>query len=169
MKNLKNLLVVAILLVGFNQNTNAQAKTAHVDFREIVTKMPAMIEAQKQLENLSKTYETEIATMITEYRSTLEKYEREADQKTDKENEDRGRELQDMERRIQEYRTTAQKELGQKEQDLMNPLLDKAKAAIQKVGKAKGYQYVLDGGNTTIVLLADGPDLTNDVKKELGY
>lgn len=169
MKNLKKLLVVAILMFGFNQNIEAQAKTAHVDFREIVTKMPAMIEAQKQLENLSKTYESEISTMITEYRSTLEKYEREAEQKTDKENEERGRELQEMERRIQEYRQTAQKEIGQKEQDLMNPLIEKAKASIQKVGKAKGFQYVIDGGNTTMVLLADGPDLTNDVKKDLGY
>jgi outer membrane protein len=166
MKNLKKLLVVAILLFGFNQNTSAQAKTAHVDFREVVTKMPAMIEAQKQLENLSKTYEGEITTMITEYRSTLEKYEREAEQKTDKENEDRGKELQEMERRIQEYKQTAQIEVGQKEQDLMNPLIEKARTAIAKVGKAKGFQYVLD---SSTLLLADGPDLTADVKKDLGY
>lgn len=166
MRNLKKLLIAAILFVSFSQNTQAQAKTAHVDFREVVTKMPAMIEAQKQLENLSKTYEGEITTMITEYRSTLEKYEREAEQKTDKENEDRGKELQDMEKRIQEYRQTAQKEIGQKEQDLMNPLIEKARAAIAKVGKAKGFQYVLD---SSTLLLADGPDLTADVKKDLGY
>ena len=166
MKNLKKLLIAALLFVGFSQNVQAQAKTAHVDFREVVTKMPAMIEAQKQLENLQKTYEGEINTMITEYRTTLEKYEREAEQKTDKENEDRGKELQDMERRIQEYRQTAQKEIGQKEQDLMNPLIDKAKAAIAKVGKAKGFQYVLD---SSTLLLADGPDITVDVKKDLGY
>jgi outer membrane protein len=166
MRNLKKLLIAAILFVSFSQNTQAQAKTAHVDFREVVTKMPAMIEAQKQLENLSKTYEGEITTMITEYRSTLEKYEREADQKTDKENEDRGKELQEMERRIQEYKQTAQKEVGQKEQDLMNPLIEKARAAIAKVGKAKGFQYVLD---SSTLLLADGPDLTADVKKDLGY
>lgn len=166
MKNLKKLLLVAILVVGFNQLSFAQSKTAHVDFREIFTKMPSVIEAQKQLENLQKTYESEITTMINEYRSTLEKYEREAEQKTDKENEERGRELQDMEKRIQEYRQTAQKEMEKKEQDMMNPLIDKVKVSIQKVGKAKGYQYVLDAGP---LLLADGPDLTNDVKKELGY
>ncbi|MFY8189019.1 MAG: OmpH family outer membrane protein [Flavobacterium sp.] len=166
MRNLKKFLIATILFVGFSQSAQAQAKTAHVDFREVVTKMPAMIEAQKQLENLSKTYEGEITTMITEYRSTLEKYEREAEQKTDKENEDRGKELQEMEKRIQEYRQTAQKEIGQKEQDLMNPLIEKARAAIAKVGKAKGFQYVLD---SSTLLLADGPDLTADVKKDLGY
>jgi outer membrane protein len=166
MKHLKKLLIAVILFLGFQQTASAQAKTAHVDYREIVTQMPAMIEARKQLENLSKTYEAEIGTMINEYRSTLEKYEREAEQKTDKENEDRGKELQDMERRIQEYRQTAQKEIEQKEQDLMGPLLDKAKASIEKVGKAKGFQYVLDANS---VLLADGPNITADVKKDLGY
>ena len=40
------------------------------------------------------------------------------------------------------------------------------KAAIQKVGKAKGFQYIL---NSESLLLADGPNLTADVKKELGF
>ena len=37
---------------------------------------------------------------------------------------------------------------------------------IQKVGKAKGFQYIL---NSESLLLADGPNLTADVKKELGF
>ena len=48
----------------------------------------------------------------------------------------------------------------------MKPLLEKVKASIQKVGKAKGYQYVL---NATDLLLTDGPDLTADIKKDLGF
>jgi outer membrane protein len=44
--------------------------------------------------------------------------------------------------------------------------MDRAKAAIEKVGKAKGYQYIVDASG---LLLADGPDLTGDVKKELGF
>ena len=48
----------------------------------------------------------------------------------------------------------------------MNPLIEKARASIEKVGKAKGFQYVLDASS---VLLADGPNITADVKKDLGY
>ena len=44
--------------------------------------------------------------------------------------------------------------------------IEASKAAIQKVGKAKGYQYVI---NAADLLLADGPDLTADVKKDLGF
>jgi outer membrane protein len=44
--------------------------------------------------------------------------------------------------------------------------MDKVKASITKVGKAKGFQYVF---NLADLLLADGPDLTADVKKDLGF
>lgn len=44
--------------------------------------------------------------------------------------------------------------------------MDKIRASIAKVGKAKGYQYVL---NAADLLLTDGPDLTADVKKDLGF
>ena len=44
----------------------------------------------------------------------------------------------------------------------MKPLYEKVKASIAKVGKAKGYQYIL---NSEGLLLADGPNLTADVKK----
>jgi len=65
-----------------------------------------------------------------------------------------------------DYRDNAQKELQQKESDIVKPIMDKVKASIQKVGKAKGFQYVL---NSEGLLLADGPNLTADVKKDLGF
>lgn len=71
-----------------------------------------------------------------------------------------------MAKRISDYQETAQKDLQKKESDLMKPITDKVKASIQKVGKAKGYQYVI---NASDLLLADGPDLTADIKKDLGF
>jgi len=56
--------------------------------------------------------------------------------------------------------------LQKKEQDLTKPLYEKIRASIQKVGKAKGYQYVV---NSDQLLLADGPNITADVKKDLGF
>jgi hypothetical protein len=48
---------------------NAQAKTAHVDVSEIMAKMPA--DAQKQLEKLSGTYDTDYKKMVEEYQAKL--------------------------------------------------------------------------------------------------
>jgi outer membrane protein len=165
MKQIKTLLIAAVALLGF-QTINAQAKTAHVDVQDIMAKMPAVLEAQNQLKKLSDTYTAEYKTMVDEYQAKLKKYDGEAATVTDAVNQTRQQEVQDMAKRIGDYQETAQKDLQKKEGDLMKPITEKVKASIQKVGKAKGYQYVL---NAADLLLADGPDLTVDVKKDLGF
>ena len=165
MNQIKTLVIAAIVFLGANQ-ISAQTKTAHVDVNEIMAKMPAMLDAQKQLEKLSTTYDADYKKMVEEYQAKLKKYEAEAATVTDAVNETRGKEVQDMQQRIVAYRDNAQKELQQKESDIVKPLMEKVRASIQKVGKAKGFQYVLDGST---LLLADGPNLTVDVKKDLGF
>ncbi|CAA9201759.1 OmpH family outer membrane protein [Flavobacterium bizetiae] len=166
MKQIKTLLIAAILVLGASNTMNAQAKVAHVDVSEIMSKMPAMLDAQNQLQKLSGTYDAEYKKMVDEYQVKIKKYETESTTVTDAVNTERSKEVQDMQKRIVDYRDNAQKELQQKETDIVKPLMEKVRTSIQKVGKAKGFQYVLDGST---LLLADGPNLTADVKKDLGF
>lgn len=166
MKQIKTLLIAALFVLGANQTINAQAKVAHVDVSEIMGKMPAMLDAQNQLEKLSTTYDADYKKMVEEYQAKLKKYEAESTTVTEAVNTERSKEVQDMQKRIVDFRDNAQKELQQKESDIVKPLMEKVRASIQKVGKAKGFQYVLDG---TSLLLADGPNITADVKKDLGF
>ncbi|WP_228515207.1 MULTISPECIES: OmpH family outer membrane protein [unclassified Flavobacterium] len=166
MKQIKTLLIAAILILGASNTMNAQAKVAHVDVSEIMSKMPAMLDAQNQLQKLSGTYDAEYKKMIEEYQTKIKKYEAEAATVKEDVNAERSKEVQDMQKRITDYRDNAQKELQQKDSDIMKPIMEKVRASIQKVGKAKGFQYVLDGST---LILADGPNITADVKKDLGF
>ncbi len=165
MKQLKTLLLAAVLFFGANQ-VNAQSKIAHVNVEEIMTKMPAVLDAQKQIEKISKTYETDFTTMRNELQTRLQKYGAEAETVSEAINKERQKEVEDMEKRIQEFGQTAQKELQQKQQDLMKPIQLRIKTSIEKVGRAKGFQYVQD---VATFIYADGTDLTADVKKDLGF
>ena len=51
----------------------------------------------------------------------------------------------------------------------MTPLLEKARDAITKVGQDQGFNYVIDSSPNGGIILADGKDLLDDVKKELGF
>jgi outer membrane protein len=164
-KQFRNLAIITLVILG-SFKAAAQAKIAHVDVSELMAKMPAMLEAQKQLEKLSGTYDAEYKTMVEEYQGKIKKYDQEAATVTDAVNETRTKEVQDMQKRIVDYRDNAQKELQQKEADIVKPIMEKVKASIQKVGKAKGFQYVL---NSEGLLLTDGPNITADVKKDLGF
>ena len=165
MKQLKTLLIAAALFFGATQ-VNAQTKIAHINVEEIMAKMPAVVDAQKQIEKLSQTYEADFTTMRNELQTKLQKYSTEVDKVSEAINKERQKEVEDMEKRIQEFGQNAQKELQQKQMDLMKPIQLKIKASIEKVGKAKGFQYVADAAS---FILADGTDLTADVKKDLGF
>lgn len=168
MKHFKTLLFAALLFVGATAFTNAQSKVAHINTTELVQAMPKMKAAQAELEQLSKTYEAEMKTMGTEYETKVKQYRAEAETQTDEENMKRQQEVQTMEQSIRQYQGTAQQDLQKKETELLKPILEEAKAAIQRVATAQGIQYVLDSTQGSGVIVADGKDLLVDVKKELG-
>jgi outer membrane protein len=167
MKQLKTLLLATVLCIGTVSFSNAQSKIAHINTQELITTMPEMKEAQKQLEALSKTYQTDIQSSVTEFQTLLKQYEAEAATKTEEENAKRGQEIQEKQQRIQQFQADAQKDLQKKEMDLLQPITEKAKAAILKVGREQGYDYVLDSSQG-VTILADGKNLLDDVKKALG-
>ncbi|AMO20805.2 hypothetical protein B0A78_01605 [Flavobacterium columnare NBRC 100251 = ATCC 23463] len=165
MKQLKSLLIATVMFLGIS-GMNAQSKTAHIDVQQLLSKMPEMTTAKAQLETLSKTLDAEYSKMVTEYQTKMKKYESEAQTAGDAENEKRAKEMQDMGQRIQQYRDNAQKQISDKETEVVKPIMEKAKTAVIKVARAKGFQYVMD---SSALILADGPNLFEDVKKELKF
>jgi len=169
MKQFKTLLIAAALFIGATSFTNAQSKVAHINTSELIKAMPEMKSAQSEMEKLGKTYDSDIKAMQNEYKAKMEKYNAEAATKTQEENEKRVVEVQKMENDIQQYASTAQRDLQQKEVDFLKPITEKAKAAILKVAKAQGFDYVLDSTQGGGVIMAEGKNLLADVKKELGF
>ncbi|RFN59630.1 OmpH family outer membrane protein [Marixanthomonas ophiurae] len=168
MKHLKSVMVALAIFVGATSFVNAQTKVAHIDTQALVEAMPEMKAAQSELDKIQKTYDTEIKAMAKELQTKMTQYDQEAATKTDEENEKRFQEVQGMQSNIQSYRQQAMQDLQKKQEDILKPVLEKARAAIQKVGRAQGFQYVMDSTTGSGILLADGKDLMIDVKKELG-
>ena len=167
MKHLKTILLATALCIGTVSFTQAQSKVAHINTQELITAMPDYKAAQAQLETLTKSYQTEIQNMATEFQNKVKQYEAEAPTKTDEENAKRGQEVQSMQDNIRQYQAEAQKDMQTKEMDLLKPITEKAKSAILKVARAQGFDYVLDSSQG-MVILTDGKNLLDDVKKELG-
>ncbi|MES2863644.1 MAG: OmpH family outer membrane protein [Bacteroidota bacterium] len=168
MKQLKTLFIAIVMFFGA-QVASAQTKVGHIDVSALMTTMPAMKAAETQLNKLREGYDTEYKKLVTEYQTKAAQYQKEAETAGDVLNQTRSQEMQDMGTRIQKYQDDASKSLQDKSVELQKPLMEKAQAAIQKVARAKGIQYVLDSTVGSGVLLADGVDLLADVKKELGF
>ncbi|WP_055435580.1 OmpH family outer membrane protein [Lacinutrix algicola] len=169
MKKIKTLLIAASLFIGATSFTNAQSKVAHINTTELIKAMPAMKTAQADMERVGKTYQADIEAMKKDLKTKTDLFEAQATTKTQEENEKRYLEVQTDNQSIQQYAANAQQQLQKKELELLKPITDKAKAAILKVAKAQGFDYVLDSSPQTGVIMAEGKDLLADVKKELGF
>ena len=169
MKNLKSLLLATLMIALPMTATFAQSKIAHIDTQKLISEMPEVIAAQKQIQALEKTYANDIENSIKEYTAKAQAYEAEARNQTDIVNQARQNEMQSMQQNIQTYRETATQDLQKKQTEMMRPLYDKAIAAIKKVAAAQGFEYVLDASAGGGVLVSEGKDLEAEVKVELCF
>ena len=168
MKNLKSLFIALLVALPMTL-TYAQSKVAHIDTQKLIGEMPEVIAAQKQLEQLEKTYTSEIENTSKEFQTKAQSYSADAANQTDVTNQARQKELETMQQNINQYRETAAQDLQKKQVEMMRPLYDKARAAIEKVAAAQGFDYVLDASAGGSVIMAKGKDLMADVKAELGF
>ncbi|WP_417442890.1 OmpH family outer membrane protein [Joostella sp.] len=169
MKHFKTLVIAVVLAVGSISFTSAQSKIAHINVEQLMADMPAMKTAQAELKKLSDTYQADITTSYQELENKMKLYKNEAPTKSQDENQKRAQEVDGMQQTIMQARQQAQKELQEKQLELLEPIMQKANDAIQKVGREKGYQYVFDTSPGAGVILAEGTDIIGDVKKELGF
>jgi outer membrane protein len=78
------------------------------------------------------------------------------------------KELQDLQARIQSFEEQAQTELQTKQEEMLKPLVDKAKEAIGEVAKEHGYTYVFDSALGVLLYSEESDNIMELVKKKLG-
>ena len=159
---------VLTLALSVSSLSFAQSKLAHIDFQKLVSEMPSVLAAQEEVQKLEKDYQTEIEASIKEYQTKLQTYSAEAENQTDVTNQARQQELAGMEQNIQQFRQTAAQDIQKKQADLLRPIIENARAKVQEIAKAQGFDYVLDSSMGGSVMMAGGKDLEPDVKKALG-
>ena len=169
MKNFKNLFLSLMFMLTPLSMVIAQAKVAHIEVQKLISEMPEVIAAQKELKKLEETYTADMETTYKEFQTKAQTYAADAANQTEITNQSRQKELEGMQKNIQEYQQTVSQDLQKKSVDMMKPLIDKAKAAIDKVSSDLGYDYILDSSAGGSVIIAKGKDIMADVKKELGF
>lgn len=165
MRNLKSLLLIAVFTLGLGGVANAQ-KIAHIDFQKLITEMPASKKLKTDLEKLEKTWSDEVESQKKKVENLYRKYSAEQNSQTKEINELRAKEVQQEEARFQQLRQTAVQEMQKKQEEGLQPIVEKARKAIDEVAAAKGILYVLDANS---LLVKKGEDIYDAVKAKLGF
>ncbi len=169
---MKNLFKVALILTfalflghGYGQ-TNA--KLGYINSTELLEMMPAKDSIQKAIEEYGKSLQNQLQTMYLEYQTKLQDYQTNSRTMSDIIRQTKEKELADMETRIQDFQQQADTDMQDQQAKLLQPLLDKAKKAIEDVAKENGYTYIFDAGVGVLLYYEKGDNIMPLVKAKLG-
>jgi outer membrane protein len=161
-----SLMLAFLFVVG-----TAQAqKFGYVNSGEILTGMPAVKQMQSNLEGFGKILEKEIQQMVTDFQAKQQKasQEEQAGNLSPAAKDALLKELQGKEQEILKYQRESQQKLAEKEQELLQPILDKVNTAITDVAKEDGYQFIFDLQSGVLLYYKAESDVTAKVKAKLG-
>lgn len=166
--------VLLTLLMAFFIGLGAQAQTpqkiGHINADSLLQLMPGTAKAQKELQEYSAQLQKDLSAMEEELNAKITEFQNNQKMMTTLTRQTKQQELQDLQRRIQQFSQTAQQDLQEKQRELLNPVIEKATAAVQKVARDNGYTYVLDSSPSkgVVIFAGKGDNLMPMVLKELG-
>ncbi|RFZ85659.1 OmpH family outer membrane protein [Mucilaginibacter terrenus] len=168
MKKLFKVALVAAVMLFAGNFAQAQSKIGHINFEQLVSLMPETKTLSAQIDAFKKTYVDNLQAMNTELQNKSADYQKNRATMTEATRTVKETELNDLGKRFQDYQQTAQQKVEEKGNELTKPLIDKARAAIATVAKAKGYTYVLNSSQTDLIVSPAADDLMAAVKVQLG-
>ncbi len=169
---MKKTLISAVFALATLGIAQAQTiKFGHLDSEELMVNMPDVENVQKQLEEQQSSIENQLTALNEEFSSLMKDYETKMNAKeyTTEEQTKKEEELQGMYEKIQIYRQTAIQELQQKQQELMTPIIQRVRRAIEEVGVENDFTYIFDTTSGALPSIgSQSTDIAPLVKKKLG-
>ncbi len=161
-------MILAIAIVGMAITLHAQ-KFGHVTSEQILVAMPEFDSAQLKVQELRQHYELEIERIQVEINKKIEEFTASEATMSNLIKEAKASEIQELQMRLQNYSQTAQQDLQQQSSMVIQPVMDKVRAAIDEVAKELGLLYVFDmSQGNPIYASEESVDMLPLVKAKLG-
>ena len=152
------------LLSFLTLSSIAQNKFGYIDSQELLMLMPERKTAETEVANFAKSLEAQLGSMTAEYQESVQEYQANEATYTDLVKQDKVAEITGLEQRIQSF----QQSLQTKEQELLEPILAKARKAIEDVANEGNYTYIFDRSSGNILFAKESENVISLVKKKLG-
>lgn len=166
--SLKPVLLIILCALFSNGFSQVNAKLGYIDSNELLDLMPGKDSIQNVLVNYGKTLEGQLQAMYAEYQTKIQDYQANSRTMSDIIRQTKEKELADLETRIQTFQQQADTDLQNKQVELLQPMLDKAKNAIEAVAKENGYTYIFDVGTGAFLFYDKGDNILPLVRTKLG-
>jgi len=160
------------VIIVFGLLLSADMKIGYIDSNRIMQELDEVREVRVQLEKEQRKMEVEMQSMISRRDSLIQAYELQKILLVDENKRiEKEREIQLLEQSIERFQMEKfgpnGGEIYKLQNQLLAPVLSKIDAAIQKIGKERGYNYIMDAVSGALVYAIESHDLTDEVIEEL--
>jgi outer membrane protein len=161
-------MIVTLAVIGSSLRAQ-NLKFGHINSQELLKAMPENDSAQVQLQRYAKQLQDQMDELQVEYNRKLQDYQAQQDQLTDLIRKTKEQDLIDLQKKIQDFQVAAQQDMQKKQQEMLQPIIDKANNAIKEVARENGFIYIFDVAGGTILYYSEkSVDILPLVKKKLG-
>ncbi len=169
MKKLAKFFAVVALIIGCSFTSQAQnpVKIGYIDFNTLLAAMPGIDSVKMKLQTYQKTLTDQMDAMKAEFENKYQDYQSQAASMSDLIKQTKEKELSDLQGRIDAFQQKASQDLQAKQQELVAPFIDKAKAAIKDVAKENKFTYILNAIEDVVIYKDEADDVMTLVKKKL--
>jgi len=164
---MKKITFLALLSV-LTLSSIAQNKFGHINAQEILSIMPEYIAAGVELESFQKGLESQLSLLNVETEAKYTDYMNIEGSLDDLTKQDKETEIRNLQQRMQNFQQSAQQSIQAKEKELLEPVMEKARKAIEDVATEGNYTYIFDRSNATILYAKESENVIELVKKKLG-
>lgn len=142
-------------------------KFGHVDAQQIMQSMPDYIKAQGELDSQAKILENEEKELINEFQRQVDEYQKNMNTMNPTAREEKEKQLTEMQQKVEQKRQDDYNAIQKLQQEKLQPLQQKLLKAIENVGKAGNYVYIMQQGSALYISSTLSEDVTAKVKAEL--
>lgn len=145
-------------------------KFGYLNSAALLQEMPEVKEAEANLETLQKQLQAKGQKLVEDFQIKYSDLERRhtAGEIPPKDLEIEAQKLRDEEATIGKYEQDMQKQLMEKREALLQPILDGVNDAIKQVAEEEGYTYIFDSSAGVLLYADETTDVTDKVKAKLG-
>lgn len=157
-----------ILLVVVSASVNAQTlKFGHIDLQALIQVMPERTTAETEFTKFQNELGDVYDELQKDYETKMTEFESLGVDVSEVRRNEKVKDIQNITQRIQDFQQNSQVQLQQKQTELMQPIYDKAEAAIEEVAKEQGLIYVFEA-NSVLYKSNQSTDILPLVKQKLG-
>lgn len=169
MKQVLKIFIILALMTSFSAvQAQKTMKFGHINFAELYKVMPGQDTVQLQYEAYAKQLRGTLDAMQAELENKYVDYQNNIATLSAIIKKTKEQEIQDLQARIEAFQMSAQQDLNTKEEELTQPLIDRAREAINQVAKEGGYTYIFNASEGLLLYNEGGENVMPLVKKKLG-